>query len=179
MHRALAAAFALAALLSGAAGAAEDANRIFDGDGDAFSYTVRRHAADAHLMDPAAVLAPDSALNTAKLLGRHLSEGDIESAALLSNEPRRRFQVYREYRDAVGETEFKRIFARYFYPENRLVAEVLMPPHSLLIWRLEGERHLAGQYYVQVEERWLMDDVPSVARTRLRHVLERYRRDEP
>lgn len=176
MRVALAALLALAAL---AAAAAEDAHRILEVEGDAFSYIERRHPADAHLQAAGAQLAPDSALNTAKLLSRHLSSGDIEEAALLSNEPKRRFQVFREYRESIGEDEFKRIFARYFYPENRLVAEILLPPHSLLIWRLAGERHLAGQYYVQIEDRWLIDDVPSASRTRLRQVLERYRAAEP
>jgi hypothetical protein len=47
---------------------------------------------------------------------------------------------------------------------------------------LNDERHLAGQYYVQVDKRWLMDDVPSEIRTRLRRVLENFRteaRSEP
>ncbi len=174
MRAALAVVLALAAL----AAAAQDAHRILETEDDAFSYIVRTHTADAHLMDASASAAPDSALNTAKLLNRHLSTGDIEEAALLSNEPKRRFVVFREFRDSIGEEEFKRVFARYFFPENRLVAEVLIPPHSLLIWRLADERHLAGQFFVQVENRWLMDDVPSQTRTRLRHVLERYRKED-
>jgi len=176
MRPAVAALLALAAL---AAGAAEDAHRILEAEGDAFSYIERRHPAEAHLQAAGVPLAPDSALHTAKLLAKHLSSGDIEEAALLSNEPRRRFQVLSEYRDAVGEEAFRQIFARYFDPGNRLVAEILLPPHSLLIWRLEGEKHLAGQYYVQVEDRWLTDDVPSATRTRLRRVLERFRAAEP
>lgn len=177
MRAALAALAALLAAAALCAGAAEDAHRILEVDGVAFAYTLRTHPANAHTLDPAARPAPDSPLNTAKLLNLHLSGGDIEEAALLSNEPKRRFQVFREFRDAVGEQEFKRVFARYFYPENRLVAEVLIGAHSLLIWRLQDESHLAGQYYVQVENRWLLDDVPSETRSKLRHVLERFRAD--
>ncbi|MGE0876299.1 MAG: hypothetical protein AB7O31_16680 [Burkholderiales bacterium] len=172
MRLALAAALALAML---GAGAVEDTNRILEVDGDAFAYTVRTHPADAHFADAGAAPRPDSALGTAKLLNRYLSAGNIEDAALLSNEPKRRYQVLREFRDAVGEEEFRRLYTRYFEPGNRLVAEVLMPPHSLLVWHLEGERHLAGQYYVRIDERWFIDDVPSVTRTRLRQVLESLR----
>lgn len=170
----------LAAVLAAAtfaAGAAEEERTLQVGD-ERIVYLLRSHAPDAHQLDPAATLAPDSPLNTAKLLNRHLSAGAIEEASLLSNAPRRRFEVLRDYRDAIGEDEFKRVFARYFYPENRLVAEVRIDAHSLLIWRLEGERHLAGQYYVEVDKRWLMDDVPSEARSRLRRVLESFRAEK-
>ena len=146
-------------------------------------YTLRKHPPDAHVLRPAAALAPSSALDAAKLLNLHLSTGDIEEAALLSNAPRRRFEVLREYRESVGEDEFKRVFAQYFFPENRLVAEIAIDRHRLLIWELNpGARqaspqlsHLAGQYFVEVEGRYLIDDVPSDARTQLRWVLEAYR----
>lgn len=148
-------------------------------DGERLSYTLRTHPAQAHLLDPAASIAPTSALNAAKLLNRHLSSGQIEEAALLSNAPRRRFEVFRDYRNSVGEEEFKRIFARYFYPENRLLAEISIGQRHLLIWELKdagpAPAHLAGLYFVEVEGRFLLDDVPSEERSRLRRVLEAYR----
>ena len=33
---------------------------------------------------------------------KHLAEGNLEQAAALSNAPKRRFEVLRDYRDAVG-----------------------------------------------------------------------------
>ncbi|MGH9579192.1 MAG: hypothetical protein ACRD3R_17275, partial [Terriglobales bacterium] len=140
------------------------------------TYTLRTHPADAHLLRPAAELAPTSALNSAKLLNLHLSTGDIEEAALLSNAPRRRFEVLQEYRQSVGDDEFKRVFAQYFYPENRLVAEIGIDRHRLLIWDLrESATRIAGQFFVEIDGRYLIDDVPSDMRTRLRWVLEAYR----
>ena len=131
---------------------------------------------DAHLLAPASELAPSTALNAAKLLNLHLSTGDIEEAALLSNAPRRRFEVLRAYRESVGADEFKRVFAQYLAPGNRLVAEIGIDRHRLLIWDLrEGAMQLAGQYFVEVDGRYLVDDVPNDARARLREVLEAYR----
>jgi hypothetical protein len=144
--------------------------------GKAIAFTVRLHPADAHLLAPTNELAPTSALNAAKLLNLHLSTGDIEEAALLSNAPRRRFEVLREYRESVGPDEFKRVFAQYLAPGNRLVAEIGIDRHRLLIWDLrEGAMRLAGQYFVEVDGRYLVDDVPNDARARLREVLEAYR----
>lgn len=150
--------------------------------GASVTYTLRSHPADAHLLRPAAELAPSSALDSAKLLNLHLSTGDIEEAALLSNAPRRRFEVLREYRESVGEDEFKRVFAQYFFPENRLLAEIAIDGHRLLIWDLKGDAQsgaassrVAGQYFVEIDGRYLIDDVPNDARTRLRWVLEAYR----
>ena len=144
--------------------------------GGRVSYSLRTHAADAHSVRPAGELAPTSALDAAKLLNLHLSAGDIEEAALLSNAPRRRFEVLRDYRAAVGAEEFKRVFAQYFYPENRLLAEIGIGKHRLLIWDLkEGASRIAGQYFVEIEGRYLVDDVPNDARTSLRWVLEAYR----
>ena len=121
-------------------------------------------------------MAPGSALDAARLLNLYLSLGDIEEAALLSNSPRRRFEVLREYRESVGEEEFKSVFAQYLAAENRLLAEIAIDKHRLLIWDLQqGARRIAGQYFVEIEGRYLMDDVPNDPRTRLRWVLEAYR----
>lgn len=151
--------------------------------GERIAYTLRTHPADAHLARTAAVLAPTSALDAARLLNLHLSTGDIEEAALLSNSPRRRFEVLQDYRRSVGNDEFKRIFAQYLFPENRLIAEIVIGRHRLLIWELKQvaaastpqQSHLAGQYFVEIEGRYMVDDVPSETRTSLRRVLEAYR----
>jgi hypothetical protein len=129
--------------------------------------------AQQRLVDPSAT---DSARCTALAMLRHLAEGDIAEAAALSNAPRRRFEVLRDYRDAIGEHEFRRVFGRYFAPESRLIAEVAIGRHRLLIWDLgEAGNRLTGQYYVEVEGKFRMDDVPSRERTELRRVLEAYR----
>jgi hypothetical protein len=144
--------------------------------GASVAYTLRKPAPDAHLAQPAKELAPTSALDAAKLLNLYLAAGDLEEAALLSNSPRRRFEVLREYRDSVGEDEFKRVFAEYFAPANRVIAEIAIDKHRLLVWDLrEGAKRIAGQYFVEVEGKYLVDDVPNDTRTQLRWVLEAYR----
>ena len=169
-----------AAWLAAAAayGQAADTRTLELDGGASVTYALRTYAADAHLLRPGTDLAPDSALNAAKLLNLYLSIGDIEAAALLSNSPRRRFEVLREYRDSVGGEEFKRVFAQYFVPENRLLAEITIDNHSLLVWDLKGESatRIAGQYFVEVDGRYLMDDVQNDVRSRLRLVLEAYRK---
>ena len=107
---------------------------------------------------------------------RHLADGEIEAAAALSNAPQRRLEVLRDYRDAIGEEAFKRVFGRYFVPENRVVAEVAYGPRRLLVWDLgEAGNRLAGQFYIEVDGRFLMDDVPSEARSQLQRILQEYR----
>jgi hypothetical protein len=136
------------------------------GNGRTLRYTV---------IDSASV---PSAVGTAKEVLRRLAEGDITEAAALSNAPRRRYEVLHDYQASVGSEEFKRIFARYFEPENRIVAEVAIGPHRLIVWDLgAAAHHVAGQYYVEVEGRFLMDDVPSETRSDLRRVLQTYRKD--
>ena len=106
---------------------------------------------------------------------RHLADGDIEAAATLSSAPQHRLEVLRAYRDAVGEAEFKRVFAEYL--NTQVVAEVALGPRRLLVWRLSGAgERIAGQFYVEVDGRFLMDDVASPARSELRRVLDKYRK---
>jgi len=144
--------------------------------GTSVSYTLHTHPADAHLARPATELAPSSALDVAKLLHLHLSAGDILEAAVLSNAPRRRFEVLRDYRESVGEEEFKKVFSQYLSPQNRLIAEIAIGQHRLLIWDLkEGATRIAGQYFIEIEGRYFIDDVPNDTRTSLRWVLEAYR----
>ncbi len=166
---------ALALLAAAPALALEAQPRTLDVDGARLDYLLRTHPPDAHLQDTSTPIAPTSALNTAKLINRHLAAGEIEEAALLSNAPRRRYEVFRDYRSSIGEEEFRRVFAQYFFPENRLLAEVAIGRHRLLIWRLKHGEHLAGQYFVEVEGKFLMDDTPSETRASLRRILEAYR----
>ncbi len=164
-------AFLSACLLSGALHAQTEETRTLEVDGrPPVTYTLHTHAA------PSKETVPAGVLDIARLLHLYLSMGDIEEAALLSNSPRRRFEVLREYRESVGEDEFKRVFTQYLQPENRLLAEIAIDKHRLLIWDLrQGANRIAGQYFVEIEGRYLVDDVPNETRTRLRWVLEAYR----
>jgi len=144
-------------------GAAHAQERSIDLDGVTIRYTLRADPADG------------GALATARELARDLAAGDIKAASMLSNAPERRYEVLREYRDWVGPDEFKRVYAQYFSPRSRVVAEIGIEHHRLLVWRLDGSDHLAGQFYAEIGGRFLLDDVPGVERARLRRLLEAYR----
>lgn len=177
MRRALVALLLAAAPAVAMAQAGAGEGRRIEVRGEAVEFLLIAHAADAHLAPPDAPTPADSPLATFRLLQKHLVAGDIEEAALLSNEPKRRYEVLRDYRNAVGEEAFRKVYAEYFDPANRLVAEARIGEHSLLVWRIESGRRLAGQYYTRVEGRWLTDDVPTETRRKLRAVLEHLRRE--
>jgi hypothetical protein len=108
---------------------------------------------------------------TARKLVALLAEGKVEEAAALSNHPQRRREVLEAYRKQVGDEEFRRVYARY--REGRIVEELADGRHRLVIWDLGG--HHAGQFLVEVDGRFLLDDEPSNARDRLRRALADYR----
>ncbi|MBS0336747.1 MAG: hypothetical protein JSS40_08065 [Proteobacteria bacterium] len=151
------------------------ADRSVTLEGETLHYSIRAFAPGAQVIDPATEPEPTTALNTAKLLSLYLTAGKVEDAALLSTAPRRRFEVLRDYKGAVGDEDFKQVYSQYFQPQNRLVAEVTMGPRSLLVWHLRENDRYAGQYYVQVEGKVFLDDVPSIERFRLRRILEAIR----
>jgi hypothetical protein len=133
-------------------------------------------AADYRLItDPA-----ESARESATRLLALLAEGEIEAAAQLSNAPQQRYEVLRDYRAQVGEEEFRRVYARYFEPGNRLMAEAAIGKRRLLVWRLDqaGGR-LAGQYFVEENGRFVLDDVPHPERAALQQVLGQFRGKQP
>ena len=140
----------------------------------------------AVLACPAAAQAPayrlvtnaqESARDSATRLLALLAEGNIEAAAELSTAPKHRYEVLRDYREAVGGEEFKRVYARYFEPGNRLLAEAAIGQRRLLIWELgQAYQYLAGQFFVEVDGKFLLDDVPSAERAKLQRVLQDYRR---
>jgi hypothetical protein len=118
----------------------------------------------------------DSAAETAQRMLALLAQGDIQRAAEMSNAPERRRQVLDDYRARVGESEFRRIFAQYASPPNRLVAEVAIGERHLLVWDLADAGHaLAGQYFVRTGDRFILDDTPNEERSRLQRVLAAYR----
>jgi hypothetical protein len=148
------------------AGPVQAEERVLDlGKGNALRYEV---------LDSNTVQSRSARATAAEIL-RHLADGSIEKAAALSNAPQRRFEVLRDYRASVGEEEFKRVFAQYL--GNRIVDEIAIGPRRLLIWDLaKASHHLAGQYYVEIEGRFVMDDVPSAERAKLTRVLQSYRK---
>ena len=122
------------------------------------------------LLAQAAAASEPSARDAARQLLEHLAAGNLEAAAQLSTAPKQRYEVLRQYRDSVGDAEFRRVFSEY--PAAPAV-EVARGERRLLIWRLP--QGIAGQYYLRVEDRFLLDDVPSKDRARLRSVLNDYR----
>ncbi len=118
---------------------------------------------------PAAAAEP-SAKDSARQLLAHLAAGNLEAASQLSTAPKQRYEVLRQYRDSVGEAEFRRVFSQY--PANP-AAEIAQGERRLLVWKLP--QGIAGQYYVRVADRFLLDDAPSAERSRLRSVLNDYR----
>jgi len=144
-------------------------------NGEQVRYFVRTHPADAHLFDANAVLNPDSALNTAKLVTRYLSEGRVEDASLLSNSPKARYARLRESFVGWKEDDYRRAYGRYFDAQNRIVAEIEIEGQRLLIWYLKDTDYLAAFFLMDIEGRLLMDDVPNATRANLRRVLQAYR----
>jgi hypothetical protein len=144
---------------------AEGSERILDlGGGQTLKYEV---------LDPG---SRRSAAETGREILRLLAKGEILKAAELSNAPKRRLEVFREFRSRVGDDEFRRVFQEYLGPGNKLMTEVALGRHRLLIWKLgDAGDHLAGQYYVESDGRFLMDDVPSTERSNLRKILDSYR----
>lgn len=117
-----------------------------------------------------------SARDAAVQMLQHLAEGNIEAAAAMSNAPQQRREVLQSFRESIGEPEFKRLFGRYFASGNRLLAEVALGRRRLLVWDLgEAEKQLAGQYYIETDGKFLLDDVPGPERATLQRVLQAYR----
>lgn len=114
----------------------------------------------------------ESARPVALQVLKHLAAGELEAAAALSNAPQRRLELLREFRDAVGEEQFRHLFGRYFAPGNRIVMEAAIGAHRLLVWDLgEAGGRRGGQYFVAVDGRFLVDDVPGLERAKLQRVL--------
>ena len=139
----------------------------------ALVFAVAPALAQQRLIEPG---DPGSARATAMQVLRHLADGNLEAAAAMSNAPQRRLEVLRSYRDTVGEEELKRIYGRYFAPQNRVVAELAIGPRRMIVWELgDAGYRIAGQIYVEVDGKFVMDDVPSKERSELRDLLKKYR----
>jgi hypothetical protein len=92
----------------------------------------------------------------------------------LSNAPDRRRAVLRDYHAAVGEAEFRRIFAQY--AAQRVIAEIAIGERRLIVRDLgDAEHHLGGQYFIRTPAGFVLDDVPGEERSRLARVLAAYR----
>jgi len=112
-----------------------------------------------------------SARDTATQIVQRLAAGDIEAAAAQSNAPERRREVLESYRKQVGEEAFRRVYAQYL--RGRIVEEIVVGSHRLVIWDIG---HIAGQFFVEKDGRFVLDDAPSESRDKLRRALADYRK---
>jgi hypothetical protein len=161
-------------LVATAAGAEEMRVLELEGGGQ-IRYTFQTHSAEAHRLDPSVELAPTDAFNTAILVTRHLAAGRIEEASLLSNAPKARYERLRESLAGWTEADFVRAYGRYFDPGSRILGKATIGKHHLLMWYLKDNDYLTGYFIVDVEGKFLLDDIPSEARSQLRQVLEAHR----
>jgi hypothetical protein len=113
----------------------------------------------------------DSAGEVARRMLGHLVEGDLASAARLSNAPEQRERVLRAYLASVGDAEFRRVYAQY--AAVPIAAEVAIGERHLLIWDLPGSA--GGQFFIGRAGAFLLDDVPSAERRTLQRLLRAYR----
>jgi len=171
-HRGLAAFLLLALAWPAAAG---DPRAIELENGERVAYLLSTFPEDSHRLESGKDVAPTSALNTAKLVTRYLSEGRIEDASLLSNAPKARYERLRESFEGWSAADFERAYGRYFAPGNRIVGEAAIGEHRLIMWYLKDTDYLTGYFLVEIEGKLLLDDVPSKQRASLRRVLEAYR----
>lgn len=162
-------------LLAALAAGAEETRVLQTEDGAAIRYTLRTFAPDAHLRDSPEESGPTDALGAAKRVTRHLAAGRVEEVSLLSNAPKARFERLQESFNGWSEDDFARAFGRYFAPGNRVVGDVAIGKHRLLMWYLKDTDHLTGYFFVEVDGRLLLDDVPSETRASLRRVLDAHR----
>ena len=174
MRRALAAVLACVALVSAHAQTGQ-ARSLTLADGTRIAYTLRDFTRDAQALAPGVKLAPNNALDAAKLLIEHLARGQIEDAALLSNAPKQRYRLLREAYAGWKPEDFARTYGRYFLPQNRILAEVSIGAHHLVLWRLQDINYLAGYFFIDIDGKTYLDDWPSPVRAQLEQVLEAYR----
>ncbi len=162
-----AAAVLCAAVMPAQARAAEE--REIEIDGRPIRYTVEAPAAERPGTET------NTALATARRLHEHLARGEIEAAALLSNSPKRRFEIYRDYLESVGEASFRQVYSQYLDSSTKALAEIALGERRLIVWKLVGLAQSTGEFFIRIEDETYMDDVPSEDRKLLRRILETYR----
>lgn len=143
--------------------------------GARIEYTLHTFPENAHRAETLLQHPPGGTLDTAKLVTQLLAEGRLEDVALLSNAPKARYERLKDSFGNWQKEDFERAFRRYFAPENRILGEAAIGAHRLLMWYLKDTNYITAYYFVELEGRLLLDDVPSETRNRLRRVLEDFR----
>jgi hypothetical protein len=131
-------------------------------------------AFEAVAHDPPLVIRKDaagenqaSALNCSRLMFSRLAQGDIAGAAKLSNDPAAVTKKYTDYRERLGEAEFRQQFAGYFSGGAALKYEIRVGRrHLLIVHDAEMEMDMA-QVYVENGGTFLADEKDSAERSQV------------
>lgn len=156
---------AIACALAGAALAAEPPTRTWKSGETEITFQLRRLNPPLRIT---ADLGYDSgAIATSLALYRALTTGDMEKVAALSNDPEKTVEKYRQYRERLGDADFRKMFTSYFDGSSTYTHELTIGSHHLLLIEDTDNAALAAQFYEARDGKFLVDEKPSPERDQL------------
>jgi len=88
-----------------------------------------------------------------------LAKGDIQGAAKLSVSPSKAAEKWTNYRERIGDEDFKKMMADYFSSGNVAIAELYLGDDTMLVVKTEDGP--VAQFYQKRGGKYLMTDEPT------------------
>jgi hypothetical protein len=152
--------------------------KTYDVDGHQVKCIIEEYSPPLVVKNDQKLMNKLSPVSCSHLFYSLLAAGDIDGAAVLSNDPEKTRTKYTRQMDRTGQDEFKKMFAAYFSGSAKVRYCFSLGDHSMIIVRSNEMGMDIAQFYVKAGKQFLVEEKESKERDQLGKIYGQLKDEE-
>jgi hypothetical protein len=153
-------------------------NKTYTIDGQQVTCTVEEFVPELVFKNDSSKMNQSTAVNCSHLFYSFLAKGDLDGAAMLSNDSAKVKEKHLRQKERVGDEEFKKMYADYFTEKAKLKYHFSLGKSHMLIVHSEDMGIDMAQFYIEVGKKVVMDERGSAEKDRLGKIFQQLKDEE-
>jgi hypothetical protein len=153
-------------------------NKAYMIDGQQVTYTVEEFIPTLVIKNDSSKMNQSNAVNCSHLFYSFLAKGDIDGAAILSNDSIKVKEKHLRQKERAGDEEFKKMYADCFTGKAKLKYHFSLGKNHMLIVHSEEMGIDMVQFYIEDGEKVVMDERSSTEKDLLGKVFQQLKDED-